>query len=76
MSILEAMSHGLPVIAPETGGLPEIIENGRHGYLVRGRDPRAYADLCLRLIENRVLLRGVRGCRAEKRSGRNFPSMP
>jgi len=76
MSILEAMSHGLPVIAPETGGLPEIIENGRHGYLVRGRDPRAYADLCLRLIENRVLLRELGdACREKIRKEFSFDAM-
>ncbi|MBE0604561.1 MAG: glycosyltransferase family 4 protein, partial [Deltaproteobacteria bacterium] len=57
MSILEAMSHGLPIIAPDTGGLREIIEDGRHGFLLKGRNPRAYSDSCLRLIANRALLR-------------------
>ena len=66
MSVLEAMSYGLPVIAPDTGGLAEIIENGRHGYLVQGRDPRAFADNCLRLIENRSLLQELGDASREK----------
>ncbi|MHB8485613.1 MAG: glycosyltransferase family 4 protein [Candidatus Acidiferrales bacterium] len=33
-SLLAAMAHGLPVIAVASGGVPEIIENGRNGILV------------------------------------------
>ena len=35
--ILEAMVAGLPVVATEAGGVPEIIENGRTGFLVHVR---------------------------------------
>lgn len=34
MSVVEAMMHGLPVIASQTGGLTEIIHHGRNGLLV------------------------------------------
>lgn len=57
MSILEAMSHGLPVVAPKTGGLPEILKDGLQGYLVDGRNPRAFAEKCLQLYRDKELTR-------------------
>ncbi len=35
LSIIEAMSCGKPIIATAVGGIPELIENGRNGILVR-----------------------------------------
>lgn len=34
VSIMEAMSHGIPAIAPAVGGIPEIVHNGINGYLL------------------------------------------
>ncbi len=33
-AVAEAMSHSLPVIAFSVGALPELIENGKNGYLI------------------------------------------
>src|SRR5690606_2050125 len=33
LAALEAMSCGVPVIASDTGGLPELVTDGRDGYL-------------------------------------------
>jgi len=43
MSILEAMPHGLPVVAPNVGGISEVVDNGEDGYLIKNRDPKAFA---------------------------------
>jgi glycosyltransferase involved in cell wall biosynthesis len=42
-----AMSYGLPVIASRVGGLPEIVEEGRTGWLVEPASPTALANAIL-----------------------------
>jgi glycosyltransferase involved in cell wall biosynthesis len=32
--LMEAFSHGRPVIATYVGGIPELVQNGKNGYLV------------------------------------------
>jgi len=51
-SMLEAMASGLPVFATEHGGIPEAIENGRSGILVRERDDGSLARLLLERTAN------------------------
>ena len=51
---LEAAACGTPVVAAAVGGLRSIIEHGRTGFLVEGRDPAlfaAYAEELLSLPE-------------------------
>jgi len=42
--ILEAMSVGLPVIASNVGGIPEIIKDGYNGLLFEPRNPKDLAE--------------------------------
>jgi len=44
MVILEAMVSGLPIIASRTGGIPEIIEDGKTGLLVPPNNPQKLAE--------------------------------
>ena len=71
MTILEAMAHGLPIIAPRVGGIPEIIEDGVEGFLIDGRDPHGYSEKCLLLYQNRELWKKMSNAAREKVSG-NF----
>jgi glycosyltransferase involved in cell wall biosynthesis len=50
-SLLESMAHGLPVIATNVGGNPEVITNGVDGILVPPQDPGAIATEMIRLLE-------------------------
>lgn len=38
MTLVEAMSYGIPVIAPPIGGPAEIVQHGKQGFLVDSRD--------------------------------------
>nr|WP_279330500.1 glycosyltransferase [Desulfuromonas soudanensis] len=49
MTILEAMAWGLPVVAPNVGGIPEVIKDGVEGFLLPNRDPGRFAEKCRQL---------------------------
>lgn len=51
-SLLAAMAHGLPAVAVASGGVPEIIEDGRNGVLVPPSDAAALATAICRLLRN------------------------
>jgi starch synthase len=50
-----AYSFMKPVVATTVGGLPEMVDHGRTGYLVPPRDERALADAIVRLLGNAPL---------------------
>lgn len=50
-TLKEAMAMGLPVISTWHGGIPELVEDGKSGYLVEERDADAIADKIMCLIE-------------------------
>jgi glycosyltransferase involved in cell wall biosynthesis len=53
--LIEAMSHGKPVVASDLGGIPDAVENGKTGVLVPPGDPDVLAASLLRLIEDDAL---------------------
>lgn len=56
VSILEAMSWSIPVVASRVGGIPEMIESGVEGLLVEPGDVDGILDAILRLAADRELL--------------------
>jgi L-malate glycosyltransferase len=47
---LEAMASGVPVVASDVGGLPEVVEHGVTGFLAPVGDVDAMAAFCLKLL--------------------------
>lgn len=63
IALLEAMAMGKPCVASEVGPIPEVVEHGRSGLLVRPRDPDDLATAILLLLDQQDLRRemGERG---------------
>ena len=64
--LLDALDFGLPVIATDVGGIPEIIENGVNGFLVK---PDAIDDICesiLGLYSESTLMEQIARANTEK----------
>jgi glycosyltransferase involved in cell wall biosynthesis len=58
--LMEAQACGLPVIATENTGGPDIIDNGRNGYLVPIRSPQMIAEKFVELHSNPALVASMR----------------
>jgi glycosyltransferase involved in cell wall biosynthesis len=51
-AVLEALSTGLPVVTTRVGGIPEMIEDGRNGFLVQPFNSRELSDRILYFLEH------------------------
>ncbi len=51
-AIAEAMAAGLPVVASNVGGIPELALDGKTGYLVPHSDSKALASAINKLLAN------------------------
>jgi glycosyltransferase involved in cell wall biosynthesis len=69
--ILEAMASGIPVVATNVGGNPELVEDGRTGFLVPVADPVGIADGICRLLDRPEMARAF-GQRARQRIMEEF----
>jgi colanic acid/amylovoran biosynthesis glycosyltransferase len=55
--LMEAMAMEIPTISTYVSGIPELIEDGQSGLLVKERDSVALADAIQRLLEDDKLRR-------------------
>ena len=54
--LIEAMELGLPVVASDVGGIPDVVVDGESGILVPEKDPQALANAYKRLESDPALV--------------------
>lgn len=59
--ILEAMAHGLTIVATSVGGIPEVVRDGQEAILVRPGDSDALARALVLALCDHTLARSLRG---------------
>ena len=71
LTVLEASAAGLPVIATNHGGIPDVIIDGETGLLSDEHDVEAMANNFLKLLGDKELIRKL-GSQGKKRIRENF----
>jgi len=71
LSFLEAMGHGLPVVASRVGGVPSLVEDEVHGLLFESGDAHGAASRIARLAQDEALRRRL-GSAAALRARERF----
>ena len=61
-SIVEASFHGLPVVATAVGGVPEIVDTEKSGYLVKKDDVFGFIAELRKLINNPLKRKEMGDC--------------
>ena len=57
--ILEAMACGLPVVAYGVGGVPELVEHGKTGFLADPFDASSLCEHLTTILRNAELRQGM-----------------
>jgi glycosyltransferase involved in cell wall biosynthesis len=71
LALVEAMSAGLPVVASEVGGIPEVVEHDHEALLVPAGEPEALAAALSRLMHDDAA-REALGAAARRRALSDF----
>ncbi len=62
-AIMEAMAASRPIVAPQVGGIPELLQDGVTGRLLTSRDPKDFANAVENFLDNPSLAQAY-GARA------------
>ncbi|MCD6219722.1 GT4 family glycosyltransferase PelF, partial [Candidatus Calescamantes bacterium] len=55
ITVLEAMACSIPVVATSVGGTPELIEEGKTGFLIPPENPHILSEAIINLLKNEEL---------------------
>lgn len=50
--LLDVMGCGIPIVAADVGGIPDVIENNKNGILIPAGDAKLLADAVVKIYEN------------------------
>src|SRR6185503_19439683 len=53
-SLLDAMACSKPIVASRVGGIPEVVVDGKTGFLVPPKDPEQLAAAIVRMMKDRA----------------------
>jgi len=53
VSLLEAMACGLPIVAVDEKGIPEVVKNNLNGYIVQADQPDLLAEKIIQLLTDK-----------------------
>ena len=71
LSVIEAMAAGLPVVSTAVGGVPELLQNGKEGFIVQPGRADELSQAMMALLRDRELRRAM-GCAAAIRARQKF----
>jgi glycosyltransferase involved in cell wall biosynthesis len=54
ITLLEAMGRSIPIVASAVGGMPELLEHGKLGYLAPPNDPEGLQEALLFCLNNQL----------------------
>ncbi|MEP7311069.1 MAG: glycosyltransferase family 4 protein [Pseudomonadota bacterium] len=74
-ALMEAMASGLPVVATQVGGIPDVVEDEISGKLVPAKNPALLAAALRALLED-AELRARMGANASLRISTSFTNEP
>ncbi len=73
LTSVEAMALGVPVVATDVGGIPEVVKNGDGGFCVDRNDHQLFASRIIELLVNKQLVE-EQGLKGKERFRKHFLS--
>jgi glycosyltransferase involved in cell wall biosynthesis len=71
LSVIEAMAAGLPIVSTAVGGVPELLQNGKEGFIVQPGRAEQLSEAMMTLLNDAALRRHM-GAAAAVRAKEKF----
>lgn len=55
LTVLEAMAYGLPTIVPPVGGVVELVEEGKNGFLIDSKNVKLISEKLNQMLQNETI---------------------